>query len=316
MRRSLALTGASVIGVGAAVAGAAPAQADPVIEPACTDVSEHQVTVGTLNPDWFMDCVPQYGVGKGSFTLTSTETLPDELLPLDDPAVTATYSGGGPAAAAYFGTVGETNGFTDFGNDGSKLDYSGRPIVKISGVEAIAEADLPAACQVPTLAYQHAYRVDYEPTTVTFSQEADGRTWVATVSLAPGSVYLGLNFEPADAGDPDPNVTTGNFDSAAAQCVVHGTGVTALGADDSEGGWATATDWALVGSTTMWPYSSGLFWYPLGEFPLASVVPVEEPGLPATGAESRVPLIAGGALLALGGALLGTLRLRRHRNAG
>ncbi|MBX3116671.1 MAG: hypothetical protein IT192_03490 [Microbacteriaceae bacterium] len=313
MKKSAALTGASVIGAGLAAISVTPAQAAPVSTPACAGLSDQTVTVGNLDTEWFMDCVPQYGVGKVEFELNPAEPLPSGFLPLDDPGVTSVFSGNGPAAAAYYGVSGVPNGFRDLSEDGDELHYQGSAIVKVASVEAIDPLTLPAGCG--TLSdFAHAYRVDYTPTTVTFTQQVDGKEWKTVISVTPSPVYLGYNFTPTDPQNPDPATSDGTFDVDKPQCLVIGPSISA-GSDNQDPNWDRATNWALnlgSGAPSVWPYVPiDSPYFALGAFDLSGT-----PILAATGVDPIPFVIAGGVLVVGGGGfLIFATRKRREGKA-
>ncbi len=309
MRKRVAVAGASVLGVGLAAISTVPAQAAPVNTPACSDVTQHTLTVGTLDSDWFMDCVPQYGAGKVNFEITSTETVPASFKALDDPSVSSVFSGGGPTAAAYFGVTGEPNGFESLDTDvfiptPDIFHYRGNAIFKVASVEAIDPSTLPAGCDATT-GYAHAYRVDYDPSTVTFSQIIDGKEWKVIVALSLPSAYLGYNFTPVDPGNPDPSTSAGSFDPNMSQCVIADGSVYTV-SSDQDPLWFAVTNFATSSSQPMWPYLSGV--HDLGALSLTAT-----PQLAETGTDPAPYAIAGGVLLIGGGAVL--LYARRRRRA-
>lgn len=73
MRATTLLAGAGILGLGASAAIAAPAAADsgPVVY--CDNISEHVPTTSSTTPDSYFDCVPQYGLGKVSFSIESED---------------------------------------------------------------------------------------------------------------------------------------------------------------------------------------------------------------------------------------------------
>lgn len=292
------------MGVGMAAMGAAGvAHAAPVTD-ACTSASQHDYTAGTIGDNWFMDCIPQYGMGKAEFTISSADPLPPEFLPLDDPGVTSVYSGDADAAAAYFGVSGAPNGFVSLNMDGDVYTYEGLPIFPITGVTPIDYSELPAGCLVDSHTYDYAYRVDYSPITVTFTQSIDGVEWSVDVTFAADSVFLGFNFNGPD------NVT---FDFDRPQCIANSSStLLAFNADPLGeillGSWAP---WSPDG--TMPPSVNAAATLALGDF-VVQQNSAPDPGLADTGADvSPVVIGAGVAAFLAGTALFVVSRVQRRR---
>ena len=110
MKKSVALASASVLGVGAVALGGTSAQAAPVVD-ACTTANDHTISYPDIGDNWYMDCIPQYGLGKVEFTIGSDVDLPPEFLPISDPSVASVASNTGPAASTYFGDTAPPAGF-------------------------------------------------------------------------------------------------------------------------------------------------------------------------------------------------------------
>lgn len=305
MKKSMAVASASAMGLGmVALGGAGAATAAPVTE-LCTDATEHEYSTVELGDNWFMDCIPQYGMGKAEFSISSAEPLPPAFLPLDDPGVASVFSGNGPAAAAYFGDPSAPFGFVELNNAGDPLQYTGKPIFPISAVGAIDPLTLPTSCQGDTYSYGNAYSVTYAPVAVTFTQVIDGVEWSVDVTYAPQAMVLGLNFT-------DPFDGTLDFDQA--QCISNVSGTNTLfvfGDNDFE--QAMLATWALLTSdATLPPQPVLLDTTDLGDFPLQQNA-LPGPGLADTGADiSPLVLGAGGVALLGGAALLILSRVRRR----
>lgn len=296
MKKSLALASASAVGLGMVACGAAgTAQAAPVTEP-CTDATAHEYSTVELGDNWFMDCVPQFGMGKAEFTISSADPLPPAFLPLDDPGVTSVFSGNGAAAAAYFGDPPAPFGFVDLTNSGDPLDYTGSPIFPITAVGAIDPATLPASCEGGTHSYGNAYSVTYAPVTITFTQIIDGIEWSVDVTYTPQAIALGLNFTvPFD----------GTLDFDQAQCISNASGTDTFFVFESDPlAESMIAEWALLSSqSTLPPQPLAIDTMNFGNFELQQNA-IPGPGLADTGAEiSPIALGAGGIAL-LGGAVL------------
>lgn len=319
MKKTLAVTSATVVGVGlVATGGATPAAAADITVP-CTSANEHTVMTGTLGDNWFMDCVPQYGVGKAEFTITSVDPFPVDFAVLDDPSVSSSYSENGPAAAAYFGVSGEPAGFASLGevstgSTPSSRHYSGHFILPIAGVHSILAADLPAACNAGTVTYANAYRIDYAPAATTFTQTAGGDTWTYEVQATANPLYLGLNFV-VDPGNPVPGTAGGALDAGQPQCAVFNDGdvVASGGASPELSTIEDVIDWTSASDATLWPIN-GLFGMQIGSIARSSAPAAnDEPTLAETGVDVLPGSLAGGAgiLAGLGLFLLGR-RLKRR----
>ncbi len=328
MKKTLAVLGASALGAAAVVATPTAAQAAPVTD-ACTGVDDHVVTNGTLADNWYMDCVPQYGLGKVEFDLTADEPIPADFLPLQDPGVTSVATVG-DAAETYFGAPASgPAGFLGLGGGSSSTyEQDGRMVFPITAVQKVAVNDLPAGCDAANVAYANAYRVDYGAAGVTFSQVHGSRQWNWTVEYSPASMFLGLNFAPSDPANPDPATTDGNFDITAAQCASNGTS-TLLAQNDSAPEWQMVTGMMATqgfdGSLS--PFPTQLFpgtggYQAIGPFNavITADTPTPTPA-PAAGPPAKVlptmgpvptPLPWAGALLLIGGVVM-TLFARRKR---
>lgn len=208
MKKRTAIIGSSVLGVAAAVAVAAPANAiGPTITTPCTNVEQHVLgTTGGTN--WYMDCIPQYGAGKAEFSIAAsasdpTATFPTGFEPLSDSAVPATASVDTPAGAApYFAVSAPTKGFLTLEEDtadstASKQTYEGVMIYKIASVQSVAISSLPADCATTGDPYLSAWEVTYEPATVTYDETVGGDKYQYTVTSAPQPLFLGLPLDPA-----------------------------------------------------------------------------------------------------------------------
>ena len=292
MKKTIAAGGASLLGIGAASLGvAAPAAAAPVTD-ACTDWSEHTITVGTLGDNWYMDCIPQYGSAGADFRILSATGFPAAFVPLDEPAVTRIASTGA-AGAAYAGS--SEQGFSyldhiDFMDTATSQLYQGTLIAPISSVASILPTSLPAECGV---SFANAYVVNYAPVSVTFTQVVDGVEWRYDVETTPGPLYLGLNI-----------LNTGVLDPTANQCA-SSNGYTVFAADSVD-----EEDFPRVGFIAMDlnPYFGNSKLIP----DVSRYVAPPAPSLPAMGMEVQpaVPLGIAALFLSLGVAA-GVLRRRR-----
>lgn len=310
MKSSVAIASTSIVGLGLATLAAIPAQAADITEP-CDSVLDHELSDTAFSDSWYMDCVPQYGLGKVEFTIDSTVDFPPEFAPLTDASVTSTSANTGPAATTYFESTSPIAGFTQLVEtvtDSQERTYQGIMMFAVSGVSAIDVSALPAGCAPGP--YEYAYRVDYLPATVTFTQTIDGVVWTTVVTYTPSPLYLGFNVT-----DDDP----ATFDEDAVQCASSTTGTTLANPDDFVsmlmvlGVHATAlegpdNEWA--GSLSPFPNADEEVGPvgPLGSF----AVTTPAPELAATGVESTGLGLAGG-LSILAGSMLAFLWRRRRR---
>ena len=210
MKKTIAAGGASLLGISAVALVSTPAQAADVVD-LCLTSADHIAGVGGDN--WYMDCVPQYGLGRVGFDILSETGFPAGFAKLDDSsAVSSSSANTGPAASAYFGVVPPPAGFTELTYiDSFTTDrqyYNGRVIVPVASVNAIAPTELPDACDGGT--YSNSYIVTYTPATVVFTQVVDGVEWRYDVVVAPDPLYLGLSL------------VGGVFDPLGSMCAVGG----------------------------------------------------------------------------------------------
>jgi hypothetical protein len=301
MKKTIAVGSASLLGLGAAATlGAVPATAAPVTD-LCETAADHNITVGTLGDNWFMDCIPRYAVARVGFNIVSATGFPASFLPLDDSGV-ARVASTGDAGEAYIGATEPGFTFLDFIPEFSgetNQYYDGNLIVPVASVSAIAPTELPFLCGTD---YDTAYRVNYGSAAVTFTQVVDGVEWRYDVETTPEPLYIGLNI-----------LNTGVLDGSANQCV-SSKDIVNFAANDESSVWdeiesvVTATENTLQAN-----YGSGKNLPDVSRY----VPPVPaKPVLPATGAEFQpaVPMGIAALFLSLGVAA-GVLRRRRASGA-
>jgi hypothetical protein len=192
MKRIVTASGA-VLGMAAAALSATPAQAAPVVA-ACDDYTDHTLA-GVEGDNWYMECVPQYGMGKASFTIDGSD---DQPLPagLDLTAVDVVETSGYGAAATAYGMTTDGSVFanlqrTSDGASANRQVYEATMAFRIAGVERVVDqAELPADCLVGANTYGSAFKVTYAPSTVGLSQVVDGETWDFDVTATPAPLYL------------------------------------------------------------------------------------------------------------------------------
>lgn len=276
MRRTTAAVAVSAIGAVGAGFAASPAQAMPA--DTCDAYTDHVVTdEGSLDPDWYMECVPQYGAGKVEFMVTPDMDFPaDYERDFTDPSVETTTSLD-TAAVTTYGFPLENGAFFDLSVGVTGLDYTqytAAMVAPIAGVQSILVSDLPAGCDVATNTYANAYRVDYEAVSTTFSQQAGGETWTSEVALTPEPLFLGFTPDPTD-GSVDGTVCVQTGDNGTVRAAGSGS------RDDVIADYITHDpddDYSLgsVGGL------GGTFGYFLGDFvPVHAVATVPDPGTDA-----------------------------------
>jgi len=294
----------AVIAVSSVSAGAmlvagtgGPAMADPAPDGPCLTSAGH--TVAT--PPWddsFYDCVPQYGVGKVEFDVTSTDPLPVDF-DLTNPVTNTADAGGAAGGNAYFGG-GPIPGFDNLSQTGSSANtrhYDGALYYQVSAVTPLDATTPPAACAPGTELYDFAYRVSYLPTTVTFTTTTADPQLVTTVTSGPVSLDLYLN------------ASSGAFETGEPQCATNGT-ATILGQTSGDGEFEVVTQ---TNATDLSPFplafDFGIAVIPtpadLGDFETEALpVPSVDPALAETGSRPAYGLgWLGLALLAAGGLL-------------
>ena len=320
LRKTTALLSASTLGVVAVAAGvAAPASADMITGPQCETFEDHlSDDPSVFESDWYMECVPQYGVGKAEFTLEA----PDSGFPDDFDVLTAarTNSPDASGVAPYYDEF--------FGDSEDALDSWINPadaeetapgvlrvgamlVAPVSSVGRLDEtpAAVSTACELdafPEGSESVTFVSNFAPVTTTFSfVGADGTTYEAPVTATPEPTY----YVYTDVDDADPETM---------ETVVCITDTHQTVSSDSEDG----SSFTFAGLITVPPY----VWFDaivdgtdelpgLGAFRFAAVdaaEPEPQPELAATGAENVLPLgVAAGALGALGALLFAFSRRRR-----
>ena len=252
--------------------------------------------------NWFQSCIPQYGLGKVEFTISSDTDFPADFKDLTDPSVTVTTTADVANINAYYGET-LTSPFSglirsDDGSDPKLQQYQSTGVAplslegnqggvfRVSSATAVSPANLPVACG--PYSYANAYAVTFEPLDVTFSQTVNGEPWVYHIVISPETLYI--------AGTVGP----GGWDGGAPLCMVQGTfangGMTA-----SDEGWTAASSDSIE-RLNMYPSFDGDYF--VGNYPRAV------PALPATGLDLAAPMGVAGGLLLAG---LSVLAIRRRR---
>lgn len=347
MKKTIAAISASVLGIGGAVvAAASPASAAP---PKCTESLQHEVNP-TVSPadSWYMECIPQYGMGKAEFTITTNAAHPfPAAYELDNGHQKVTSTPTAAQVKSYFSAEAVDGGldpvytgaFVDLGEDptvststsqlyggpgsgggvgfGSTVAY---PIVAVGQ----ATSGLPADCTPlgSGATYEGEYKVTFGPTTTHFSQTINDVVHSVTVTYTPDPLYLGLNFDSAQELD---------LDESLPLCTSSG-GETnfAPAYDDSDPSSAQSLAWvsAAYDATTLPPtletLSPGAG--PIGDFSdpedflagtttdFGAFAATSTPVLATTGLDTRPAGTLGAGLLSLGilATLVGVVRRRRR----
>jgi len=294
MKRTVAAGSAVALGViGAAMPlMAVPAQASSATT--CDFSSDFSFT--DLVDNWYGTCVPQYGVGKVEFTISSETDFPAEFKDLTDPSVTVTTTADLADMTTYFAVdpaytaplVGLTR--IDDGTDPKLQRYQASDffqdqaaLLKVASTAEVSPSDLPAACG--QLTYDRAFTVTFEPLDVTFTQTVNGEPWTYHIVISPDTLYIGGTLQPA------------GWDGGVPLCMAQGA-FASSGLTAAEEGWtATSSD-----STVLNMYPSMTDDYFVGNYPRAA--------LPATGSELVAPMGVAGGLLLAG---ISVLAIRRRR---
>jgi hypothetical protein len=230
LKKTIAAASAAFIGmVGAVATGSSAQAADTVTVPGagneCTTSSQHTLSAtadGTQG--WYMDCVPQYGMGKAEFTITSenadhpTRTFPTGFTLTDPSTTTATTSDNETAIAAYFAPATFTGGFTEFTAQSATPDpthtqgYDGFAAFPIVSVVHTDISHLPTDCTSASQTYTGVYAVNFKPVTTTFTKTINGVVWKYVVTSTPQTLFLGLNFAAGAFTDAPQCAATGTND--------------------------------------------------------------------------------------------------------
>ncbi|MDO7883304.1 hypothetical protein [Antiquaquibacter soli] len=346
MKKTIAALGASVLGLGSAVAvGAAPANAEPAPVTDCANIEEQIGSLGSSNDPaemWFENCIPQYGLGKVEFTIVPDEDnpavdFPEDFVTLDDAAyedspITVTTTTDAAALQAYFGaedapySIAPILPQTILDEESNSQTYGATVIAKISSLTAAdpetVPADVVSLCEYDELDFG-GYVASYDPIDTTFTQTVDGAEWTYTITgQSPDSYFL---------------ITT--VDEVPFLCITDGEN--AAWGPLSSGGYiylgvvlpfipetfsgptsfeqsadASASEIRELLDGTIEPAAigdSGL--YTLGVFERLGV-PAPGPALAATGSDGNaliLPAIIVGGVVVLGGALIAVSVIRRRR---
>ena len=324
MKKTSAVVAVTTLGVASVAAGAAaPALADPVTTP-CADVSEH-VLADPLPDNWYMPCVPQYGIGKAEFTIESSTAFPDGFLDLDDDGVTKTSAVDPAVIGAYLQTdsLPMISAGTRISATPTTQTYSAQLVAPITGVDVVDPLDLDPAIAAecdPTGWTTPIYRATYGEVSTTFSQNIDGVAWDFTVHGTPPPSYFFLQFDPlAAVGFPVLPWAVPPVAPNSPFCVTDGEHTLAGSADD--GGVIDVQDIMSIEAGFVPPFAMLIpvdFIDPDADVPLPDLgtfaLTPADPQLAATGIDAAPYLISAGALGGLG-ILFAVLGYRRRRAA-
>ncbi|MCU1469996.1 MAG: hypothetical protein JWQ39_1145 [Glaciihabitans sp.] len=324
MKKTIAVASAAFIGmVGAVATGSSAQAADTVTVPGagneCTTSAQHFLsTTADGTQGWYMDCIPQYGMGKAEFTITSenadhpTRTFPTGFTLTDSATTTTTTTDDKSAIAAYFTPSMFTGAFTGFASKSTtdpahSLAYQGYVALPVISVVHTDISKLPAACTSAAQTYTGVYAINFKPVTTTFTKTISGIKWKYKVTATPHTLFLGLNF------------ASGNFTDAPQCAATAGASLYAGGIADGANYFTITNDNAtLDGSNTLDPFVGPfLSSADLGIIAPAADPPVAGPSLALTGINAAPAEWLGGGLIAAGLLFLGLRfagfgRRRRH----
>jgi LPXTG-motif cell wall-anchored protein len=312
VKKTLAAASALTLGAAGAVAGIAlPAHAD--VTTPCGDVLDHVPSSdGSYETNWYMDCVPQYGLGKVQFEIESATGFPAGF-DLSDTTITSATSDQTGGVGGYFIDPPQLPGLSVLNLDNAEATtqlYDGRVYFKQTGVQSLPLTSFPEACDPGFDTYLQAYAISYAANTIHFSTTVGGVTKKYDVTTPPVTLQLFLNLD-----------GSGQFNPDEPQCATNGTDTLF-----AEGDGSPLFDQIVTthGSNNGAGFSS------LSPFPLAAIisiegsdVAIEAPAdlgsfaevkqLAATGSDSTSLLGLGGlaaAMLAAGAAAVAFMRRR------
>lgn len=315
MKKSVAIGAAVATALGTTLASATGAQA--VAQTDCATLTDYQTsmipTFTSQYDNWITSCLPQFGIGKAEFTVSSDVDFPSDFKPLSDAAVTVSTNWATSQLNSYMGNEvtdrtrlsiarldnGSNNRSQSYriGDGGNLTPFPIHSITRVSTATVTAAA----GCNNPSFPYTDAFIIDYDPLDITFTQEAGGEIWSTMVTINPDDVQVGFVID-------DSGVKTG---TDASLCVLRGNMVYA--SHNSEDFFPTATDVL----SNLNPYPTGVGTNSVGDFAFVHEVapPVEDTALPNTGldiANRWAWLTAGLAMMAAGGVAAGVRRRRKH----
>jgi hypothetical protein len=322
VKKTLALIGAGALGITAGAAGALPAVADATVD--CQDLNEHTITTAEDPGNWFMDCVPQYGLGKAEFTIVPNLDDPTEEFPAgfadltEMPPVEYSSTADLEAMNEYFGEFPVGSGLTPITpvelveEAPTSQTWAGLVIAPVAGVAAVTDENVPAAvaeaCGLGDTVYGGGWTASFGAVDTTFSQVVDGETWTFTVAGTPLPVYYFGTIVVADGfatiSETDPWCVSDGFGTFGTES----TGDIPLEA--MEVLFYLVYHGVPAGLDELNVNSLGSF----GRFEAVAPAPAPAPALAATGAGDPLsPMVAGGVLALLGTALVAATGIVRRR---
>jgi LPXTG-motif cell wall-anchored protein len=160
-------------------------------------------TLMDFSQSFVLPCVPQYGLGKIEFTISSDHDLPPGFA-LEDGLATAVtddfdindvvdYAGVGAAdtLSLQSNSAFQSMYRVDDGSDPTSATYQALLILPLESVEVVDVADLPAEC---TGTYTHAYRVAAQSRTTTFTGQTGLTAWSVPITVAPTPIQFAINM--------------------------------------------------------------------------------------------------------------------------
>ena len=307
MKNIMSAGSAVALGVASVIAPLVAVPANAVGTAPVCDPGEVAEISGDFN-NWYQSCVPQFGLGKVEFTISSETDFPADFKDLTDPAVNVTTTTDLDLLNLFLGSSDVDSPFlglsrTDDGSNPKLQQYEATSMVtssetslaafKIAAVSELSPAEAPAACDAflgVGESYPRVFSVTFEPLDVTFSQTVNGEEWIYRVVMAPGTQYVAGTLPAGEEA----------WEQSEPLCVSQGTYL-AGGSSPSQIGdpWF----YAAFMTQLVAPYSSndGFF---VADYPRAPET------LPATGVELVAPMAVAGGLFLAG---LSIVAIRRRR---
>jgi LPXTG-motif cell wall-anchored protein len=300
VRKTVAAGSAVTLGI---IGAASPLMALPAVAAdalPCTTFLESAVGEGQDN--WYANCVPQFGLGKVEFTISSDIDFPADFKDLNDPSVEISTTANLDALNSYFGSspgeeiTSPLIGFVrtdDDSNPKVQKYFAGNfgdgqvAAFKIASVAKVASSELPSSCSDFGSSYPDVYSVTFEPLDVTFTQTINGEDWTYHIVMTPQTGFIGGT------------VGSASFDGGEPLCLAQGTYFSG-GATASDEGW----EYSLYAATSVNPYPSNESTVLVADYPRS----VAE--LPQTGSSVTAGIGFAGMLVLLGVAL-SVIRRRR-----
>ena len=313
MKKSIAIGASVATAVGTTLASATGAQA--VAQTDCANLAAYQTQTGqaitTQYDNWVTSCLPQYGLGKAEFTVSSDVDFPADFKPLSDAGVSVSTNWATSQLDAYFEgsdtdrarlSMARLDDGSNHRSQAYRIGDGGRlvpfPIHSITRVTT-TQVSAASGCDNPPVPYTDAFIIDYDPLDITFTQEAGGEIWSTMVTVNPESVQVGMVV--------DGNGLYNGNDSSF--CVLRGS--TVYGSHVNSDFFETSVD--VMANLTPFPTHVGTNGIGNFEFVHEVAPPVEDRSLANTGLDGAnrwAWLTAGLAMIAAGGVAVGARRRR------